>query len=183
MFGPISAAKDIHSLAYGTLLDIFVNKQGIKEAVSSYFDGVNTWFTVVERAAFERELETHWENLRAETSAVALCMALIARPPNQKSSKGMGDTVYPSTKAILSLVQSRVPISTKMLQAELLIAMYEFSHSMPQQAYLSLGRCIQMTKAMGWHGATFWSAERQMSRPADLKLCSILWWAIVHLDW
>ncbi|KAL2166908.1 hypothetical protein VTG60DRAFT_2016 [Thermothelomyces hinnuleus] len=182
VFGPISAARDIHSLAFGTLLDILVNKQGIKEAISSYFDGVNTWFTVVERAAFERELEANWGNLQAETSAMALSMALIARPPNQKSSKGMGDTVYLSTKAILSLVQSKVPISTKMLQAELLVAMYEFSHSMPQQAYLSLGRCLQMTKAMGWHDPTFWALEKQISRPADLKLCSILWWAIVYVD-
>ncbi|KAL2165399.1 hypothetical protein VTH06DRAFT_697 [Thermothelomyces fergusii] len=182
VLGPISAAKDIHSLAFGTLLDIFVNKQGIREAVSSYFDGVNTWFTVVERAAFERELESDWDNLRAETSATALCMALIARPPNQRSSKGMGDTVYPSTKAILSLVQSKVPISTRMLQAELLVAMYEFSHAMPQQAYLTLGRCLQMTRAMGWHEAAFWSLEKQMATPADLKLCSILWWAIVYVD-
>ncbi len=110
-------------------------------------------------------------------------MALIARPPNQKSSKGMGDTVYHSTKAILSLVQSKVPLSVQLLQAELLVAMYEYSHSKPQQAYLSLGRCLQMTKALEWHNPDFWSAERQASMPRDLKLNSILWWAIVYVDW
>ena len=155
----------------------------MREAVSAYFGGVNTWFTIIERAGFERELNETWDNLSAEASVLTLCMALIARPPNQKSSKGMGDTVYHSTKAILSLVQSKVPLSVQLLQTELLVAMYEYSHSKPQQAYLSLGRCLQMTKALEWHNPNFWSAERQASMPRDLKLNSILWWAIVYIDW
>jgi hypothetical protein len=183
VYGPISAAKDIHSLTFGTLLDILVNKPRVKESVSLYFNGVNTWFNIIERASFERDLEARWDNLPAETSAMALCMALVARPPNQKSSKGMGDTVYPTTKAILGLVQSKLPMSVHMLQAELLVAMYEFSHAMPQQAYMSLGHCLQMTKAFGWHNVAFWSPDRQASKTGELKLNSILWWAIVYLDW
>ena len=183
VFGPISSAKDVNSLAFGTLLDILVNKARVREAVSAYFGGVNTWFTIIEKAGFERELDENWDNLAAEASVLTLCMALIARPPNQKSSKGMGDTVYHSTKAILSLVQSKVPLSVQLLQAELLVAIYEYSHSKPQQAYLSLGRCLQMTKALEWHNPDFWSAERQASMPRDLKLNSILWWAIVYVDW
>ncbi|KAK3300152.1 uncharacterized protein B0H64DRAFT_414237 [Chaetomium fimeti] len=174
VYGPISAAKDIHSLTFGTLLDILVSKPRVKEAVSLYFGGVNTWFTIVERASFERDLEAGWDNLPAERSAMALCMALVARPPNQKSSKGMGDTVYPTTKAILGLVQSKLPMSVHMLQAELLVAMYEFSQAMPQQAYMSLGHCLQMTKAFGWHNAAFWTPDRQASNPGELKLNSIL---------
>ena len=77
----------------------------------------------------------------------------IARPPNQKSSKGMGDIAYHTTKAIVNLVQSKVPMSVPMLQAELLVTLYELSQSMPDQAYLSLGRCVQMTKAFKWPDA------------------------------
>jgi hypothetical protein len=65
---------------------------------------------------------------------MALSMALIARPPNQKSSKGMGDIAYHTTKAIVNLVQSKVPMSVPMLQAELLVTLYELSQSMPEQA-------------------------------------------------
>lgn len=183
IFGPIAAAKDIHSLAFGTLLDILVNKPRVKEAVSLYFNGVNTWFTIVEKATFDRQLEATWDDLPAETSVMALCMALIARPPNQKPSKGMGDTVYHTTKAIVNLVQSKAPMSVQLLQAELLVAMYELSQSMPQQAYLSLGGCVQMTKAFKWHDPGFWTEQRQKDIPGELKLCSILWWAIVYVDW
>jgi hypothetical protein len=114
---------------------------------------------------------------------MALSMALIARPPNQKSSKGMGDIAYHTTKAIVNLVQSKVPMSVPMLQAELLVTLYELSQSMPEQAYLSLGRCVQMTKAFKWHGPGFWTERRQKEMTGELKLCSILWWAIVYVDW
>ncbi|AEO70175.1 85e784a5-aa62-49f1-8cce-aec5911353d2 [Thermothielavioides terrestris] len=181
LFGPINSAKDIHSLAFGTLLDILITRPRVMEAVDQYFAGVNSWFTIVERASFEERLEAAWAKLPAEDSILALCMALIARPPNQRPSK-IGDTVYLSTKAILSLVQCKVPMSVPLLQAELLVALYEFSQSMPQQAYLTLGRCLQMTKAFGWHNVEFWSDDRKAAMPRELKLCSILWWAIVYVD-
>ncbi|KAK4242707.1 hypothetical protein C8A03DRAFT_40048 [Achaetomium macrosporum] len=181
LFSPIYSAKSIDTLTFGTLLDILITKKRAKEAVSLYFNGVNTWFPIIEKASYEKQLDMAWDKLPAEASVLALCMALIARPPNQKSSK-IGDTVYHSTKAILSLVQSKAPISVQLLQAELLVALYEFSQSMPQQAYLSLGRCLQMTKAFGWHGAEFWAEDRKAFMAKDLKLSSILWWAIVFLD-
>jgi hypothetical protein len=185
LHGPILSGKDVHSVAFGTLLDIHHNKPKVKEAVSKYFDGVNTWFTVVERTSFEEQLETFWDGLSAEASVLALCMALIASPPNQKQSKGMGDTTYHSIKTVLAFVQSKIPKSVQVLQAELLVALYEFSHGMPEQAYRSLGNCLQTTKMLGWHNSNFWAIDNQVSlhRLRELKLCSILWWAIVYVDW
>ncbi|KAL2127797.1 hypothetical protein VTI74DRAFT_10157 [Chaetomium olivicolor] len=177
----ICAAKNLDTLAFGNLLENLLTRQGTREAVSAYFSGVNTWFSIIERASFERELETTWGNLSAGTSILALAIALIARPPNSRPAK-LGDSTYHSTKAVLSLVQSKAPLSTQLLQAELLVALYEFSQSMPQQAYLSVGRCLHITKALRWHEAWFWTPDRQASMPRDLKLCSILWWAIVYLD-
>ncbi|KAK4129206.1 hypothetical protein N657DRAFT_639781 [Parathielavia appendiculata] len=185
-FSPISSAKDIDTYAYGTLMEIHHNKSKVMDAVSLYFDGINTWFTIIERVSFEAQLESTWDDLSAETSIMVLCMALVALPSNQKQGRGMADATYTSIKSVLSAVQSELPIpmSVPLLQAELLVALYEFSHSMPQQAYLSLGRCFQMTRALGWHDSAFWSSvehgEPTMLR--QLKLKSILWWAIVYID-
>jgi hypothetical protein len=161
---------------------MFDNRQGLERAVSSYFAGVNTWFTIVERATFEKQLSETWQNPSAETCALALCMSMIARPPNPTPGSVVQDSVYQTAKSLLGLIQSSVPMSTQLLQAELLVSMYEFSHSLPQQAYLTLGRCFQMTKAFGWHNKLFWAVERKQSMPRELKLCSILWWSIVYVD-
>ncbi|KAK3393696.1 hypothetical protein B0H63DRAFT_516866 [Podospora didyma] len=182
LFASMDSAEDIHSFAYRCLSDILGNRQGVEYVASLYFGGVNTWFTIIERTTFDRQLEDMWANPSAEICALVLCMRLVTRAPNANPVSGMGDSFYLSVKTMLNLVQSKVALSIPLLQAELLVAMYEFAHSMPQQAYMTVGRCFQMSRAFNWHYKPFWSQERQSMVPADLKLCSILWWAIVYVD-
>ncbi|KAL2017656.1 hypothetical protein VTK56DRAFT_1870 [Thermocarpiscus australiensis] len=173
---------DVHCLASRTVLDILRDQQSVKQAVSCYFEGVNTWFTIIDQASFEAQLESVWKSPSAEPCVLGLCMSMIARPPDLNSSSGMRDSVYFSAKTLLSLVESKLPMTTQLLQAELLVALYESCHSMPEQAYLSLGRCLHMTRVLGWHNREFWFENRQGATPGTLKLASILWWAIVFVD-
>ncbi|KAK3341289.1 hypothetical protein B0T25DRAFT_336947 [Lasiosphaeria hispida] len=183
LFASMDANEDISSFACRCLSDILGHRQGTEHIVASYFSGVNTWFTIIERASFDADLKDMWAVPSAETAVLTLCMRLITRTPNAVNPvAGMGDSLYLSAKTMLSLVQSKVALSIPLLQAELLVAMYEFSHSMPQQAYMTVGRCFQISRAFGWHHDMFWSEERQSHVPRELKLCSILWWAIVYVD-
>jgi hypothetical protein len=183
LFASMDTTEDVHSFSCRCLSDILGHRQGVEHVVASYFSGVNTWFTVVERATFDASLEEMWKTPSAETAVLVLCMRLIIRSPMSNSVAGMADSLYLSAKTMLNLVQSKVALSMPLLQAELLVAMYEFSHAMPQQAYMTVGRCFQITKAFGWHYEPFWSDERQALAPRELKLCSILWWAVVYIDW
>ncbi|KAK0631715.1 hypothetical protein B0T14DRAFT_559472 [Immersiella caudata] len=182
LFASMDTTEDVHSFSCRCLSDILGHRQGVEHVVASYFGGVNTWFTVVERIAFDASLEEMWKTPSAETAVLVLCMRLIIRSPMPHSLAGMADSLYLSAKTMLNLVQSKEALSMPLLQAELLVAMYEFSHAMPQQAYMTVGRCFQITKAFGWHYEPFWSDERQALAPRELKLCSILWWAVVYID-
>lgn len=184
LFASMDSTEDIHSFAFRCLPDILGHRPAIEHVVASYFGGVNTWFTIIERSSFTAAVEAMWETPSAETAVLLVCMRLILRAPTDNAAAaGMADSLYLSAKTMLSLVQSKVPLSIPLLQAELIVAMYEYSHSMPQQAYMTVGRCFQITKAFGWHYEPFWSEERQSLAPAHLKLCSILWWAVVYIDW
>lgn len=184
LFASMDSTEDIHSFAFRCLPDILGHRPAIEHVVASYFGGVNTWFTIIERSSFTAAVEAMWETPSAETAVLLVCMRLILRAPTDNTAAaGMADSLYLSAKTMLSLVQSKVPLSIPLLQAELIVAMYEYSHSMPQQAYMTVGRCFQITKAFGWHYEPFWSEERQSLAPAHLKLCSILWWAVVYIDW
>lgn len=189
LFTAVNSAKDVHILAFRTVLDMFGNQERVDQAVSAYFSGVNTWSAVVEQATFEKQLAALWKNPSAETCALLLSMSLIARGPEptprpgREHARGLGDSAYHTSKTVLNLALSSLPMTVPLLQAEFLVAMYEFAHSMPQQAYLSLGSCLQMTRVLGWHNRLFWGDDRQKSVPRELKLCSVLWWAIVHVDW
>ncbi|KAK1755262.1 hypothetical protein QBC47DRAFT_212792 [Echria macrotheca] len=182
LFASMDSTEDVHSFVCRCVTDILAHRQGIARVVASYFSTVNTWFTIIERAALEASVEEIWTTPSAEIAVLLMCMRLAIRIPTPGSVVGMGDSFYLSAKTLLSLVQTKLPLSVTLLQAELLVAMYEFSHAMPQQAYMTAGRCFQMTKAFGWHYEPFWSDERQSRVPRELKLCSILWWAVVYMD-
>lgn len=95
----------------------------------------------------------------------------------------MVDSVYLSVKTMLSVFKTKVCLSIPLMQAELLIAMYEASHGMHQQAYMSVGSCCQLSRALGWWDKNFWAGQRRAAMPINLQLCSALWWAIVYVDW
>ena len=183
LFALIDSVESVHSFTMRCLRDILGSRQGVENVVAYYFNSTNIWFTIIEKDVFQSRVEDMWSNPSAETGIVILSMFLATRTPQANHPSAMTDGLYISTKTLFSLIQSKLPLSVSLMQAQLLIAMYEFAHSMPQQAYMSIGQCYQMSKAFGWHNKLFWTEERQRMAARDLKLCSILWWAIVFVDW
>lgn len=183
LFTSLDSGESVHSFMFRSLSEMVGQRSNVEQVISFYFGSVNTWFTIVERATFEAQVEDMWATPSAETALLVICMLLIVRTPYENTAPAMDDCLYLSAKAAFALVQSRVPLSTSLLQSKLLIALYEYSHSMPQQAYISLGTCVQMSKAFGWFNKNYWSEERQQLLPAELKLSSIQCWAVVYVDW
>lgn len=182
----IRTAVDVHNLAFRSMMEILVDRQGIEQVVASYFAAAHTWITIVDRTNVESQLELDsiWQSPPpAETCVLILCMSLITRPSAALPNSPMSDTTYHTVKALFGLIQSSGQVLKNVsLQAELLVALYEYSNAMPQQAYFSVGRCFQMSRMLGWHNKLFWDEERRCNFPSDLKLASTLWWAIVHVD-
>lgn len=189
IYNAISSANGIRGVAFRAVLDMFPKRQMVKHAIDAYFSGANTWFTIVDQPKFESQLESLWENPTPEMCALVLCMSLIATPPNvttrvsrgNKEGTGTGNNPYHCAKAILVLVETNRTLTVEMLQAELLVALYELSHAMPREAYLTLNRCVHMAKACRWYTKAFW--EGLGGNPRLKKLFSVLWWAIQYLDW
>lgn len=175
--------EDIHSYVYRSLLGIVRDEATIRQVVAGYFSTVNTWFTIVDQATFTDTLETVPTARSAEVGLLVLCMLLITRPPQHTPGGNMQEGLYFTVKTTFALVEARMPLSKDLLRASLLIAMYEHGHSMPQQAYYTLGVCIRMTRVFGWYQQSFWSDERRIAAPAELRVCSTLWWATVFIDW
>lgn len=176
--------EDIHSYVYRTLLSIVRDEPTMRQVAAGYFATVNTWFTIVDQPTFTDSLEAMFMRRSAEIALLVMCMLLITRTPQHTPGGNMQDGLYFSVKAMFALVEARVSLSRDLLRASLLIAMYEHGHSMPQQAYCTLGTCIRMARAFGWYQQSFWSRDPGTAADAaELRVCSTLWWAIVFLDW
>lgn len=165
------------------MVETIGNRANIEQVVTSYFVNVNTWYLVLDRPAFEVRLRELWANPSADVCLVVLCMFLVNKLPRDSPSGTMRDGLYLSVKSALALVEAQVTLSISLLQSRLLIALYENSHSMTQQAFVTLGSCVQMTRAFGWNRPGFWSEDRQREHPQDLKDCCLIWWTMVAFDW
>ncbi|KAL1835111.1 hypothetical protein VTK73DRAFT_6253 [Phialemonium thermophilum] len=183
LFASLDSGETVHSFLFRSLSEMVGHRASVDQVVGYYFGSVNTWFTVVERASFQRRLEEMAVSPSAETALLILCMLLVIRTPGDHAALGMDDCLYLCVKAAFTLVQNTVSLSLPLLQAQLLVALYEYGHGLPQQAYASLGACMQMTRAFGWQRSVYWTEDRRQALPADLKMASILFWAVVYLDW
>ena len=182
LFSTLENCEDIHHFVCRSLAQVIGDQSTVESVVKYYFQSVNSWFTVIEKSDFEERLQRMWSEPSAEVGLLLLCMLLVVRTPDDNFGSSMQNSLYFSVKSTFSVVEAKVPLSVPLLQAKLLIALYELTQLMPQQAYMSVGSCVQMCRAFGWLEESFWAAERQLLNPAELKLYSILWWAISFLD-
>ena len=179
----MDTVEDIHSFTSRCVSEALGSRDNIEHVVARYFSTTNTWFAIVDRVEFETLLNNTWVVPSAEMSVLLLGMSLITRLPQNNNLNGMADSVYLSVRAMLSVVKAKVCLSIPLMQAELLIAMYETSHGMHEQAYMSVGSCFQISRALGWWDKNFWSGQRRAGMSINPQLCSALWWATVYVDW
>lgn len=182
LFVSLETSEDVHHFVSRSLAQILGNRMATESIVKYYFSTINTWFTVIEKTSFEDRLARMWAEPSAETGLLALSMLLVVRPPDEGSTSSMQTGLYHSVKTLCGVVMAKVPLSISILQANLLICLYELVHFIPQQAYLTLGTCVTIVRAFGWVEESFWAQDQWISRARELKLCSILWWSIVFLE-
>lgn len=182
LFGALGTTDDINHFVFRSLTEMMGDKLTSESIVRYYFGTINTWFTIVEKAVFEPRFEQMWLEPSAETALLSLSMLLIVRAPEENAEASMQNTLYHSVKTLCTLVAVKVPLSIHVLQANLLVCLYELCHFMPQQAYLTLGTCVTIARAFGWLNESFWRHDQWVVRPRELKMFSILWWSLMFLD-
>ncbi|ROW14233.1 hypothetical protein VPNG_04252 [Cytospora leucostoma] len=182
LFASLGTTEDIHHFVFRSVTEIVGDRLTSESIVRYYFGTINAWFTIVERAGFEPRFEQMWSEPSAETGLLLLSMFLIVRAPEEDTGASMQNSLYHFAKTLCTLVAIKAPLSISLLQANLLVCLYELYHFMPQQAYMTLGSCVTIVRAFGWLDENFWSHERWIVRPRELKISSILWWSMMFLE-
>ncbi|KAH8744876.1 hypothetical protein F5883DRAFT_439509 [Diaporthe sp. PMI_573] len=182
LFASLGTTEDIHHFVFRSLTQMMGDQLTAESIVRYYFGTVNTWFTIVERSGFEPRFGQMWTEPSAETGLLALSMLLIVRAPEDTPGVSMQNSLYHSIKTLCGLVAAKEPMSIPLLQANLLVCLYELCHFMPQQAYMTLGSCVTISRAFGWLSESFWRQDQWIVRPRVLKAYSIIWWAMMFLE-
>ncbi|KAH6719631.1 hypothetical protein BKA61DRAFT_569336 [Leptodontidium sp. MPI-SDFR-AT-0119] len=156
---------------------IISNGDGVPSVTSTYFRTIDVWLPVIDADTCVKRLETITQDNNVELSCLLLSMFLVTRPPGNSSSlREMQTPLYFETKMLYSFIVSSGRSTIEVIQAGLLISLYEVGHGMTEAAQITLAICSRM--AMKMKAVQYRNSSRNIQNTEFGRL----WWGIVTLD-
>lgn len=90
-------------------------------------------------------------NAGSDLAMLFLAMKLITATASDK----INDSLYRTTKEFLSKLESGGALSLRILQAMVLIAMYEYGHAIYPAAWMTVGSCVRYSDILGLASGDF----------------------------
>lgn len=156
---------------------IISNGDGVPSVTSTYFRTIDVWLPVIDADTCVKRLETITQDNNVELSSLLLAMFLVTRPPgNNSSMREMQTPLYYETKTLYSFIVSSGRSTIEVIQAGLLISLYEVGHGMTEAAQVTMAVCSRM--AMKMKAVQYRNSSRNIQNTEFGRL----WWGIVTLD-
>lgn len=152
----------------------------IAQSMSLYFQSVDTWIPVISKTKLSRLTEKSSPLPRADLALLLCCMKLLVEIPTEREIAN--EFLYTVVKQFSLKLESAGLMSLMLIQANLLIAVYELGHAILPAAYTSIARCARNGIALGIHTN---SATQLLQNPRnwnDWEERQRIWWLIMILD-
>lgn len=163
--------------------DVISFTREAKPIATHYFEDVHTWMPIVSRYRFYNHLMNPLLEHRSDLTILLFCMRLISWSAVDHADGDKPRTrAYLAAKRLLVDAESAGILTLQILQAIVLVAIYEVGHGIYPAAYVTIGTCARYGTALG--------IDRQKSSDnGSPSLTEVeqeerrrVWWAIVILD-
>ncbi|KAI9785945.1 MAG: hypothetical protein M1839_008211 [Geoglossum umbratile] len=153
----------------------------VQSIIDTYFLTVHTWMPMVSKKRLYQQLMNPLVEQNADFGLLYLCMKLvIQRPPEPPASVQI--PLYSIAKRFYFLVETSGVYSLALLQAGILISLYELGQGIYPAAYLSIGQCARLGHALGIHGKDAPQMLHKVGTWTELEERRRVWWAVVILE-
>jgi hypothetical protein len=152
------------------VLELLGDGSAVQAVISDFFDTAHTWIAIISKKRMTRNmLNPLWE-AGPDLALLFLCMKLtIARP--QEGIESAHLPIYTAAKRFLALMEASGMTSLLVLQAYILIAIYEIGQAIYPAAWMSVGACVRYGLLLGIHGHE--SAAQLIGRPVRIIIVDI----------
>ncbi|KAH6608426.1 hypothetical protein Trco_001772 [Trichoderma cornu-damae] len=116
----------------------------IKAVSDSFFDSVHIWMPIVCKFQFLANLVSWLTHRRAELFLLILAMKLSVQ-----TVSGPRTPLYQEAKHLQFKIENSGALSLQVVQASVLIAIYEMGHGIYPSAFLSVSACARYATALG----------------------------------
>jgi hypothetical protein len=154
-------------------------KHELPEIVRLYLATVNTWFPIVAESR-QSDLDTRNGSVPdAETCTLLLAIYLVTKQPTDGANL---DSLYSGLKRYHSNLHTISTKSIPIIQAGILLAMYEQGQSLHQLSYLTIGAAVRVAQAVGMHRTLEIDLETVDTNRAELEHQRHVWWVLVIME-
>ena len=165
--------------------DIIASIGDPRFVTDQYFATVYSWMPFVSKPRVNRELGTLDRDLPPDLAILVYCMKLLMWwPPDhdQVTQVNARTAAYATAKSTLRAAEDAGFLTLTMLQARILVSLYEVGHSIFPAAYLSAGACGRHGTLLGIDTLDAMSQACLVGEEARMEEQRRTWWAVLILD-
>ncbi|KAH7121770.1 hypothetical protein B0J13DRAFT_648559 [Dactylonectria estremocensis] len=153
----------------------------VQNIAVKFFTTIHRWLPVISKQTFFSSLLNPIAQRRTEVRLLALCMKLCCTEPGDDDPR-VG--IYHIAKEFHHKAETYGPLSIQVLQAGILIAIYELGQSIYPAAYLNVGACARYGMALKIdHASVALGVDAESPRPwNETEERKRVWWAVLILD-
>ncbi|KAK5030402.1 hypothetical protein LTS07_005186 [Exophiala sideris] len=147
-----------------------------------YFSWTHLWMPIISISKWRTQLTGPLARPRADVKILLFAMKLILWTPQDSETGEPRTEDYFILKDLVLQAEAAGMLSLQLLQALILLTIYEYSHAIYPAAYLSIGTCVRYGLALGIDkqrqvevDATDFGLDEQEERRR-------VWWATIILD-
>ncbi|EED14623.1 fungal specific transcription factor, putative [Talaromyces stipitatus ATCC 10500] len=162
------------------ILRLIGDLDDIHTTASKFFDHIHLWMPFISRKRF---YDIHIRTVppsKPDVILLLLCLKLITSfpPANPRDPR---TPLYHAAKHFFLDLEGDVTLSLLILQAGVLLALYEIGHGIYPAAFLTIGTCARYAHALGISVSRA-VESRKVITLVELEERRRVWWAIVILD-
>ncbi|EXJ82580.1 hypothetical protein A1O3_06393 [Capronia epimyces CBS 606.96] len=170
----------------------------LKDSLSAYCREIEPWFHVISIPRLQSQLPQTWEEVSVDVVLLCLSIALLTTPPPSPSSPvaengdGNGNgpwgfqTLYCQVKNWISSTEALGLNSCQLVQARILVTLYEVAHGLYPAAYISIGATVNAADALTVHPGAGAAAQYPHAPGTDDETKRedgvLIWGGILILD-
>jgi hypothetical protein len=154
----------------------------IRNVAAMFFRTIHTWLPIISKKRFYSFVLNPLSQRGPERSLLVLCMKLCCSPrPSEGDARS---ALYRAAKRFYFEVEASGLLSIHVMQAGLLIAVYEMGQAIYPAAFLTVGACARYGMALGIQtlsqdGAGDAARQRSWLEVEEMRRA---WWAVLLLD-
>ncbi|PWY86779.1 hypothetical protein BO70DRAFT_386079 [Aspergillus heteromorphus CBS 117.55] len=154
-----------------------------------YFRNFHKWLPIISPRLFCTAISAYNDRLEsppADLSVLLLAMCLVTLQPSNDSSTASVTPpgLHRTVKVVFAETQSMMCTSTRLLQASVLIAAYEYANGRPEAAHITMGTCTRIGYVDGLQHSRPLQTDLAGSRWSNMEEIERynLWWGILILE-